>query len=235
VVLPFLALCWMGYALPMFRAGLRAKAEPVLLCGLTAGLLASATGIAAGLTAFTPIQDFRPLLNFRALILAGLMAGTVLLSLRREDIRSSFPRLRGAHALLPLTLVFLAFSLLTGETMDFFRKSIALLAVRPDADVSGAADALRNLQQMSLSAVWMVYSILLVAYGMWRRLPALRIIAIALFGFTILKIFIYDLSFLVALYRIVSFLGLGVILLAVSYLYQRYKTAIFEGTPPGKP
>jgi uncharacterized membrane protein len=51
-------------------------------------------------------------------------------------------------------------------------------------------------------------------------------VSIVLFGFTILKIFIYDLSFLETLYRIFSFIGLGVILLAVSYLYQKYKDVI---------
>jgi uncharacterized membrane protein len=51
-------------------------------------------------------------------------------------------------------------------------------------------------------------------------------LAFALFGVSILKIFIYDLSFLDTLYRIFSFLGLGVILLAVSYLYQRYRGII---------
>ena len=48
----------------------------------------------------------------------------------------------------------------------------------------------------------------------------------ALFGFTILKIFIYDLSFLDTLYRIFSFVALGLILLTVSYLYQRYRAII---------
>jgi uncharacterized membrane protein len=51
-------------------------------------------------------------------------------------------------------------------------------------------------------------------------------LAIALFGVAILKIFIYDLSFLETLYRIFSFIGLGLILLVVSYLYQRYKDVI---------
>lgn len=59
----------------------------------------------------------------------------------------------------------------------------------------------------------------------------LRIAAIVLFGVAILKIFIYDLSFLDTVYRIVSFIGLGVILLSVSYLYQRYRGLIFDATP----
>lgn len=231
-ILPILALCWMAYALPMSWAGLRTRTEPVLYCGLGSAALAVTAGIAGGLMAFDPITDFRPLLNPRALILLALMTGTAFLSLRMRAIGSFVPRLRGAAAIFPLGLIFLAFSLLTGETLDYFRKSIALLAMNTESDIAPAVDTLRNLQQMTLSGVWMLYSIFLIACGMWRRIPALRIIAMALFGFTILKIFIYDLSFLEALYRIVSFLGLGVILLTVSYLYQRYKTVIFERTPP---
>jgi uncharacterized membrane protein len=64
--------------------------------------------------------------------------------------------------------------------------------------------------------------------GLLRRVRSLRIIAIVLFGIAILKIFFYDLSFLETLYRIISFIGLGIILLTVSYLYQRYRSAIVE-------
>jgi uncharacterized membrane protein len=62
--------------------------------------------------------------------------------------------------------------------------------------------------------------------GIWRRRAGLRLVAMVLFGVTILKIFFYDLSFLQTLYRIFSFIGLGLILLAMSYLYQRYKGII---------
>jgi uncharacterized membrane protein len=54
----------------------------------------------------------------------------------------------------------------------------------------------------------------------------MRFAAIGIFGITILKIFVYDLSFLETLYRIFSFIALGVILLAVSYAYQKYKNII---------
>ena len=57
----------------------------------------------------------------------------------------------------------------------------------------------------------------------------LRMAAIALFSVTILKIFLWDLAFLSGLYRIFSFIGLGIILLAVSFAYQRFKNLIFEG------
>lgn len=53
------------------------------------------------------------------------------------------------------------------------------------------------------------------------------------FGISILKIFIYDLSFLDTLYRIFSFIGLGLMLLMVSYLYHRFiaKKAAEEPNP----
>jgi len=85
---------------------------------------------------------------------------------------------------------------------------------------------LENLQQLALSGVWLLYSIVLMVVGIWRWMATLRIMAIILFGVAIAKIFIYDLSFLETLYRIFSFIGLGVILLVVSYLYQRYKAVI---------
>ncbi|MBM3708774.1 MAG: DUF2339 domain-containing protein, partial [Actinobacteria bacterium] len=51
-------------------------------------------------------------------------------------------------------------------------------------------------------------------------------VAIGLFYLTILKVFLYDLASLDTLYRIFSFVGLGLILLATSYLYQRYRTIV---------
>lgn len=56
----------------------------------------------------------------------------------------------------------------------------------------------------------------------------MRFGSIGLFGFIILKIFVYDLSFPQGLYRSVSFAGLGMILLAVSYLYGRYHSLLLE-------
>ncbi|MGI8426689.1 MAG: DUF2339 domain-containing protein [Actinomycetota bacterium] len=52
--------------------------------------------------------------------------------------------------------------------------------------------------------------------------------ALGLLGLTILKVFLYDLSFLAQLYRILSFIGLGLILMTASYVYQRYRDAIFR-------
>ena len=72
-----------------------------------------------------------------------------------------------------------------------------------------------------------------MVFGFLRASRGFRVMAIVLFGITILKIFLYDLSFLETLYRIVSFVALGVILLGVSYAYQRYKHVLL-GVPSGQ-
>ena len=45
--------------------------------------------------------------------------------------------------------------------------------------------------------------------------------ALLLLGLTILKVFFFDLSSLDKIYRIISFVVLGAILLVVSFLYQQ--------------
>ena len=43
-----------------------------------------------------------------------------------------------------------------------------------------------------------------------------------MFGITVLKVFIVDFSQLDSVYRIVSSVALGLLLMGASYLYQRY-------------
>jgi len=83
-------------------------------------------------------------------------------------------------------------------------------------------------KELAISALWAVYSILLVVLGILKKYQPVRLLAIILFGVTILKVFLLDLSDLEKIYRIISFIGLGIILLAVSFMYQRYRNQINE-------
>ena len=65
------------------------------------------------------------------------------------------------------------------------------------------------------------YGALLMVVGFWRRSAFVRWQALALIAFTIGKVFLYDVSELDRGYRIVSFIVLGVLLLAISFMYQR--------------
>jgi uncharacterized membrane protein len=92
-------------------------------------------------------------------------------------------------------------------------------------------DQLANLklaQQLSISVVWTIYGGAMLTIGIARRSKLLRVMALALLGLTIFKVFLFDLSSLEKLYRIISFIVLGLILLTVSFLYQRYRQRVAE-------
>ena len=86
---------------------------------------------------------------------------------------------------------------------------------------------------MGLSLWWAVWASVLLAVGFGSRVTAVRYFAIALYAITIIKVFLCEMSDVQAVYRILSFLGLGILLLAASLLYHRYFRP--EPTPEEKP
>jgi uncharacterized membrane protein len=78
-----------------------------------------------------------------------------------------------------------------------------------------------HAQELALSALWLVYALGLLAVGTWKKLAVVRWQALTLLGVVIVKVFLFDLSFLEKFYRIVSFSLLGLALLLISFYYQR--------------
>ncbi len=73
------------------------------------------------------------------------------------------------------------------------------------------------------SAVWLALGTALVVIGFRRKLTFVRWNALVLLGITVMKIFVFDLARLAQGYRIVALASLGIALLAVSFLYQRFR------------
>jgi len=93
---------------------------------------------------------------------------------------------------------------------------------------------------MSISLVWSLYAVTLLLIGFWKRSRALRLGGLALFGMAALKLTLVDLSYLKDIYRIVSFLVLGLLMLAASYLYHKLEKRLTdhsksEDLPPAPP
>jgi len=80
-----------------------------------------------------------------------------------------------------------------------------------------------SAQQLSLSIFWCVYALGGVSVGFWRRTRPVRVFSMGLLYLSIIKVFLFDLSSLQELHRIISFFGLGIILLVVSLLYTRFE------------
>ena len=86
----------------------------------------------------------------------------------------------------------------------------------------------RFASSLALSGIWTASAAIFIAIGFWRDFAPLRYLAIGLFGLTVLKVFLVDLSELGGIYRILGFMGVGVVLLVVSFLYQQAR----RKTPP---
>jgi uncharacterized membrane protein len=223
-----LAVVWIIYAIIFIKIGLNSSTEPILYCGITASFLAIVEVIIRSLLEYTPIEQFQVLFNERMLAFVILIFSVILITkwlVHKSNQYSWMPVLANLSR---ITLLVLIFILLTSEIRDLFGHKMALLkSGLSDTDLSEQLINLANLRQLSLSGAWLFYSIILMTFGIWRRQPSWRVSSIVLFGLSVLKIFIYDLSFLEIPYRIISFFILGVILLLVSYLYNRHKDVIF--------
>lgn len=75
--------------------------------------------------------------------------------------------------------------------------------------------------QMALSIVWGLYAVLSLIVGFSQRLRPLRMAALGLLAVTAVKLLLIDLANVQQIYRIVSFVVLGLTMIAASYLYHR--------------
>jgi uncharacterized membrane protein len=88
-----------------------------------------------------------------------------------------------------------------------------------------------------LSLAWGLYGAAVIAIGLRRNFAPLRYIGIVVITFTSLKVFFYDLWELGGIYQIVGFIAFGVLLVTVSYLYQKRRNAkpSTQSPPPPPP
>jgi uncharacterized membrane protein len=77
--------------------------------------------------------------------------------------------------------------------------------------------------QVLLSAFWACTGLAGLVVGLIRDLRLLRLGALALLGLAVAKVFLYDLSELDSIYRAVSFIALGLLLLGGAFAYQRIR------------
>lgn len=85
----------------------------------------------------------------------------------------------------------------------------------------------QNQYKLGLSIICSLYALVLIVVGIRLRQKYLRISAIILFGITLLKLFFYDLATLPTVSKTIVLVIVGVILLVVSFLYNKYKEVIF--------
>src|SRR5207248_634643 len=127
------------------------------------------------------------------------------------------PKYSGGAAAAVVAINVLALLGMTYEINDFFARRMNYINYLPAPNWQD----LRVLRNFSFSALYMAYGAVLMTVGFLRRSAFLRWQALVLLALTIGKVFTYDVWELEQGYRIISFIVLGVLLLAISFVYQR--------------
>jgi uncharacterized membrane protein len=78
-----------------------------------------------------------------------------------------------------------------------------------------------DAEQYTYSAVWLIFGVLLLFAGFFLRLQPARLASAAVVTLTIAKVFIFDMGGLTGIFRALSFIGLGAVLIAIGWFYQR--------------
>ncbi len=86
-----------------------------------------------------------------------------------------------------------------------------------------------DAEQYTYSAVWLVYGVVLLLAGIALRSQPARLASAAVIILTVAKVFLYDMAGLTGIFRALSFIGLGLVLVGIGYLYQRL---LFPPRPP---
>lgn len=112
---------------------------------------------------------------------------------------------------------------------------IMSFSVNPDEFVS-SYDAVIDLTypakykiiKTGLPILWGVLAFVLLILGIKKQVKQLRIIALTLLGLTIVKLFVYDISNVSETGKIIAFILLGVLVLIISFVYQKIKTLVID-------
>ncbi len=208
---PWITIGWFAEGAALVRVGERREA----------GYMKQLGGIALflGTLRLLGVDHFdvrELLLNERMLAFAVAIAATADVAHRLADAGREGDRI--VVAILVVMINVFALAALTEEITDAWRRQ--LQTAGPGADRTSAI-----IRDFAYSALWMTYGAGLMLIGFWKKSPFLRWQALILMGATICKVFLYDTSSLDRGYRILSFIALGLILLATSFLYQRSSRA----------
>ena len=78
-----------------------------------------------------------------------------------------------------------------------------------------------DAEQYTYSLAWLILGVVLLAVGLVVKSERARIAAAVVIGLTVLKAFAVDVWTLEVVYRALSFIGLGAVLVAIGWFYQR--------------
>jgi uncharacterized membrane protein len=125
--------------------------------------------------------------------------------------------------------VFIASAEVTLHGLALHTDGIALLSTQgPEAGITEYHSIVRQSIKAGYPVLWGICSFALMWLGMRNKNQTLRIISLTLFTLTLAKLFIYDISGVSDGGRIIAFIILGILLLVISFMYQKIKKIILS-------
>lgn len=211
----WITIGWLVEAALIMYVGHRTDTD--LLKGLATAALA--LGVIR-LVFFDNFHSTRVILNARLATYIVAIAALTFTAYLFRGMRNELERNAVAIAIVAINLLVLVAA--HHEVSDYFSWQFEPLARQTYSPNQWEQwQQLRVMRQFSYSAVWMIYGAFLMWLGFWKRSSFLRWQALILIAATIVKVFTYDVSTLDRGYRILAFIALGVILLGISFVYQR--------------
>ena len=95
--------------------------------------------------------------------------------------------------------------------------------------------AVSDAEIYAYSAGWLVFAGVLLGIGLVRHSTPVRHAALAVLLVAVVKVFGFDMADLTGLYRVASFFGLGLSLIGIGWLYQRFVFRPGTGAAPPVP
>ncbi|MBW3097876.1 DUF2339 domain-containing protein [Pseudohoeflea coraliihabitans] len=211
----------LGFALGLQFTAMRSGAAVYDRAALIAGGLGFVMLIGGLAFRYNPVLTGAPVgegavfnLLLPAYLVTGLLAGGVALASR--GVRPWWYRIGyGSAAGL---LIFLYATLMVRH--GFVGERMSLLGGSSDAEL------------WTYSLVWLALGAVLLSAGLIRRSLPLRIASGVILLITVLKVFLFDMAALDGALRALSFIGLGLALLAIGRFYQ--KILLRQGRGPGR-
>ena len=210
------ALLWLFHRVP--HAGLRIVGFGLLLAAFSR-LVFNPNVLSYHPRTVTPI--FNWYLYAYGLVTVCLFTGAALLAPPRNKISG----LNAPPILFTLGTV-LAFCLLNIEIADYFSEPGSTLTFEFSGNFA---------RDMTYSIAWALFALILLVFGIWRKVPGARYSALGLLSVTILKLFFHDLARLNQLYRIGALIGVAVIAMLASFAYQRFFATVAKKEPQNEP
>ena len=136
------------------------------------------------------------------------------------------------------------FNIRTSNAYSWFYVAFFVFLASTELDnivllISGASDNIYEVldqnHKIGWPILWGVTSFVLIFVGLQMKLRHLRIISLTLFLITLIKLFAVDIQGISEGGKIAAFISLGVLLLVVSFMYQRLKKLLMKDEEDAKP